>query len=640
MCGISGKLHFDRQRPVVAGTIRRMNRALAHRGPDGEGVFLKGSVGLGHRRLAIIDLSAEARQPMANEDGSVVVSVNGEIYNFKELRRELESAGHRFRSRSDSEVVVHLYEEVGPDCVRRLRGMFAFALWDARRRVLLLARDAAGEKPLYYCLDGEGIVFASELWALLQDPSVPADPDPEALGQYLRFGYVPSPWTAFRGVRKLPAAHYLVVEDGRARVERYWRLDYSRKVGRGASEAELCERLLAELRAAVQRQLVSDVPIGAFLSGGVDSSTIVALMTQVASSRVKTFSIAFGEEDVNEAGFSRLVAARLGTSHHEQVVRPAAVDVLPELVRHYGEPFADPAAVPTYYLARMTREHVTVALSGDGGDENFAGYDHYPKLLRYPSAGRLPRVASRMLTSLTAPLRRTPPSLAARVGRIVTVGVEPPATRYARSLELSGDWVTWLCRPEFAARVRDDASSHVDEGGIGALDAMLKRDVERGLPDRMLTKVDVAAMANSLEVRAPMMDPGVMQLAASLPPELKLRGVTGKYLLRRAVKGLIPDEVISRRKQGFVVPVGRWLRVELRQMASDLLLSPGLGQRGYLDPGRVQRLVVDHMSGRVDRGWMIWRLLVLELWHQMVVNQRQRSLGREAPAVGFAGTRE
>lgn len=632
MCGISGKLYFDSDRVVDPEVIRRMSTALAHRGPDGEGVYVNGPVGLGHRRLAIIDLSEDARQPMANEDGSVMITFNGEIYNFTELRKELKEKGHVFRSRSDTEVIIHLYEEMGPECVKRLRGMFAFAIWDENKQRLLLARDRAGEKPLYYYKESNQIVFGSEIVALLQDPSLPVEPDLRAIWQYLHLQFIPSPLSGFQGIRKLPPAHYLMVEDGEVHIERYWALDYSAKVHASASDGELCEMLVAELREAVRMRLISDVPLGAFLSGGIDSSAVVALMTQCVDTPIKTFSISFREETFSEAPFARLVARRFGTDHQEYEITPNAMEVLPKLIEHYGEPFADAAAIPTYYLSKLARKHVTVALSGDGGDENFAGYDHYRTFKRAEVSRLLPGVARRFMMGVASRLRRNPPGyFAARVGRGLAIVSENGTNRYVSSVNMTGDWIRWLCTPEYLELVGPGqvlAEVSMSQAGRLAdpLDEALRVDTELGLPDNMLTKVDIASMANSLEVRAPMVDHCVMQLAASLPSRLKLRGAIGKYILRKAVRGLVPDEVIERRKHGFQVPVAKWLRGDLREFACDLLLSKRLADRGMLNPVRVRRLLDEHLDGKADwHGW-IWKLLILELWHRIVVEPVSASL--------------
>src|SRR5688572_2757324 len=393
MCGIAGRVNYRSGAPVSAELLVRMCDLIAHRGPDADGVWTDSYVGLGHRRLAIIDLSPGGRQPMTSADGRLVITFNGEIYNFLELRRELENRGHAFRSRSDTEVMLGAYREWGIDCISRFRGMFAFAIWDADARRLFVARDRVGKKPLHYWIDRDGIAFASEPKAFLADAGFTPEPEPAALSAYLNYQYVPSPLSAFKGVRKLPPAHYLLVEDGRVTVERYWKLSYAAK--RHLTEAEACEELIERLRQAVRLRLISDVPLGAFLSGGVDSSTVVALMAGISNGPVKTFSIGFDEKDYDELPYARLVAQRYGTDHHEFVVKPDAVAIFPRLVWHYNEPYADASAIPTYYLSQLARRHVTVALNGDAGDENFAGYRRYitsPPARRFD---RLPRPVRR-----------------------------------------------------------------------------------------------------------------------------------------------------------------------------------------------------------------------------------------------------
>src|SRR3990172_6582565 len=428
MCGIAGRVNFLSGAPVDPVHIRGMCELLAHRGPDGEGTYVDGPVGLGHRRLAIIDLSSAARQPMGNEDGTAWIVFNGEIYNFQELRQGLEE-GHRFRSQSDTEVILHLYEEEGVKCLDRLRGMFAFAIWDARERTLFIARDRLGKKSLYHLVDGDGIAFASEPKAFLADPSFKPQPDLEALSHYLTYQYVPSPLTAFQGVQKLPPAHYLLVRRGEISTDRYWKLHYSQK--RQLTDDEACHELLGRLREAVKLRLISDVPLGAFLSGGIDSSTIVALMAEQASAPLKTCSIGFEEKDYDERTYARQVAQRYGTDHHEFVVRPKAAEICPKLVWHYNEPFADSSAIPTYYLAQLTRQHVTVALNGDAGDENFAGYDRYVANVLAGRSDWVPRSARRALEGLARalPVKRSRNWLS-RSRRFLEALAEPRERRY------------------------------------------------------------------------------------------------------------------------------------------------------------------------------------------------------------------
>jgi asparagine synthase (glutamine-hydrolysing) len=406
MCGIAGKYYVTRERPVHEQVIQRMTAALRHRGPDDEGVWVKGRIGLGNRRLAVIDLSEHGHQPMSNEDGSIWIAYNGEIYGFAALREELQQRGHRFRSHSDTEVIVHAYEEAGPDCLARLRGMFVFAIWDARDESLLVARDRVGKKPLFYYWNGQTLAFASELRALLQDPDVPAEPDHLAIHHYLTYGYVPAPLSAFKGIRKLPAGHLLRLRGGRLEVQQYWGLSYREK--REASEAALSEELLDILDEAVRIRLVSDVPLGALLSGGIDSSAVVALMRRHVSGPLKTFSIGFAEAQYNELEHARTVARHFETDHHEFVVSPKAAELLPPIVWHYGEPFADSSALPSLVVCRIARQHVTVALNGDGGDESFLGYDRYAATRLAAAYDQLPsRGSGRHFCAPRCPAART-----------------------------------------------------------------------------------------------------------------------------------------------------------------------------------------------------------------------------------------
>lgn len=629
MCGIAGRYNFASGAPASPEAIAAMCQLMAHRGPDGHGVRVEGPLGLGHRRLSIIDLSDAGRQPMSYQDGKLWISFNGEIYNFAALREELEREGHAFRSRTDTEVVLAAYLQWGLPFLKRLRGMFAFALWDARRRRLLLARDRVGKKPLFYRLDQHGIAFASESRAFLADTGFEPRANAEALLHYLSFHYVPTPMSGFDGVRKLPPAHYLVVEDGNVAVERYWRLSYRQKCS--LSEDEACEELRHRLEEAVRLRLVSDVPLGAFLSGGIDSASVVALMSRVGTSRVKTFSIGFEEAEYNELAFARQVASRYDTDHHEFIVRPDAAAILPKLVWHYGEPYADSSAVPTYYLAELTRRHVTVALNGDAGDESFAGYERY---LANQLATRLARWPAGVRGPLTAILRRIPrqggpKSLGVRLGRLVDAWSKPLGQRYAA-------WVMGFT-PEMLARVCTesflDATGRVDTAQhiVGAferaeadnvLDATLDVDVQTYLPDDLLVKVDVATMAHSLEGRSPFLDHELMEFAASLPPGLKLRGRTTKYLLKRAMRPLVPAPILERRKMGFGVPLDHWFRADLREMARDLLLSPRALQRGYFREEAVRSLLDDHAEGRALWHHQLWNLLMLELWQREFIDRR------------------
>ncbi len=631
MCGIAGIVDLQ-ARPVDPSLVRRLCDVLVHRGPDDEGYYATGPVALGQRRLAILDLTG-GRQPMGNEDGTVWITFNGEIYNFVELRARLEGLGHRFATRSDTEVIVHAYEQYGPECVKELRGMFAFALWDQARQTLFLARDRVGKKPLFYTeVDGQW-VFASELQALLQHPGLAREVDVLALDDYLTYGYVPAPKTIFRGVHKLPPAHYLTLRlrsSGSAgpeiNVARYWQLAYEPKLA--MSEADAADRLLEVLKEAVRLRMIADVPLGALLSGGIDSSLVVALMSQLSDRPVKTFSIGFDERAFNELPYARLVAQRYGTEHHELIVRPNALEVLPTLVRHYGEPHADSSAIPSYYVAKLTREHVKVVLNGDGGDECFAGYERYAGGLAADRYGRIPEVVRRLAIE---PLGRLIPTSAPRRSRLrqarsfLEVAGHPAPQRYLRwMIYLSAERRDALYSPEF----REQVGGHQAESWLlglweefagarlGPLDTMLALDVESYLPYDLLVKMDIATMANSLEARSPFLDHEVMEFCAKLPANLKLRGMRLKYLLKRAGARLLPPETLARRKMGFGVPVGAWMRGELRSWVEDLLLSPRALKRGYFQPEALRQLVWGHLDGRQEQSFAVWALLWLELWHQ------------------------
>ena len=610
------------------GAIRRMAAVLAHRGPDGEGVFVKDHVGLGHRRLAIIDLSPAAHQPMSNEDGSIWIVFNGEIYNFHELRETLIRKGYSFRSASDTEVIVRLYEDKGLDAIRELRGMFALAIWDANQKHLLLARDRLGKKPLFYFDGPSAFIFASELQSLLEDHSVPRTPDLAAIRNYLTYSYVPYPQTAFQGIRKLPPAHYLLVREGHLLLHRYWDLDYAKQT-REPQEA-LTERLRGSLEEAVRLRMVSDVPIGAFLSGGIDSSTVVALMSRLSKGPVKTFSIGFEDEAFSELPHARVISRRFGTDHHEFVVKSDAVAILPLLVRHFGEPFADSSAVPQYYLSKLASESVTVALSGDGGDEGFGGYGRYVAALLARPADRLPGPLRNGFAALgrgLATFPRATPFLL-RAGHFLRALNDDPGRRYARWMScFDGDQQVALFSKDFLERVRSidpeglilDAYRTSDAAHF--LNATLDVDVRTYLPNDLLVKVDITSMANSVEIRCPFLDHPLIEFAASLPPSVKIRGLKKKYLLKRAVADLLPEQILDRPKQGFAVPIDQWFRHDLKEMAHDILLDPHSLGRGYFRAEVVRGLLDEHVKGVRHWHHQLWNLLMLELWHRACIDR-------------------
>jgi asparagine synthase (glutamine-hydrolysing) len=603
--------------------VRRMCDAMVHRGPDDHGTLTDGPCALGHRRLSIIDLRPEGAQPMTNEDGSIAVVVNGEIYNFQELRRELEAKGHTFKSRSDSEVILHLYEEEGVDFLDRLRGMFALALWDGPRRRLVLARDRFGKKPLFYHAAPDGLVFASELGALAESNHFERRPNMDAIDAFLCLQYVPSPWTAFEGVRKLPAGCRLVCEAGHiGEPERYFELRFDRPTS--GSLAELTERLHVQIEDAVRVRMVSDVSLGAFLSGGLDSSLIVALMAMQSSEPVKTFSVGFTSKDFSELPYAQMVAERYGTDHHELVVQPDMASVIPEFVRHYGEPFADSSALPTWYLCQYTRTGVTVALSGDGGDEAFSGYRRYSHsrtaraLRKLP--GPLPTILAKAIGSIPIPAAQQVRDYGRRL-------MEPEHVRFlGLAAHIPHEDRMALYAPTMRERYAEDPVArrfgklYTASTASDPINRLLELDIQTYLTDDILTKVDIASMAHSLEVRCPLVDQDLMVFAASLPGDAKLRGLQTKLILREVAKPLLPKEILTRPKQGFGLPVDRWMREDLAPLSRDVLLDQTARERGIFDPSAIQTLLRQHQRGE-PRGDQIWALMILELWYRSFIDR-------------------
>jgi len=626
--------------------IAHMRDTLAHRGPDDKGAYIGPGVGLGHRRLSIIDLRPEGRQPMANEDGSVRIVFNGEIYNFKEHREWLLSRGHRFKSRTDTEVIIHLYEEMGVECLKLLRGMFAFAIWDEGKRLLFIARDRLGKKPLYYRFDECRFMFASEIKALLAHPSVGAEPDPAAINHYLAFGYVPGTQSAFKGIQKLPPAHYLTLCQGRIETHRYWRVHYLPKFE--IDEREACEQIIQRLKEAVRLRMISDVPLGAFLSGGIDSSAVVAMMAQLSSKPVKTFSIGFNEPRYDERNYAREIARRFETEHYEFTVLPDTIDVLDKLVWHYDEPYADSSALPTYYLCKLAREHVTVALNGDAGDENFAGYPKYLMNAIAERARRSPAWARRT-TGLVAALGATlfsPDQMIAKKLRALkyTLETEPVLGVAQRMMNFNAQGRRMLYSIDFAATVNQGAPEEMiselyyQTDADNVVDRSLGIDLSLYLPYDLLVKVDVASMAVGLEARSPMVDHEFVEFVARLPHRFKISGLTLKAILKKALKGLLPKDILGRRKMGFGVPLDYWFRGELRDYIRDILLSQRHLERGYFRREAVEKLVENHVTGRVNAQYSIWNLLMLELWHRAQIDA---SVGADQtaqlhPALRFA----
>jgi asparagine synthase (glutamine-hydrolysing) len=620
MCGIAGFAGTPMPREEAALRVRAMCDAIAHRGPDSDGFHIADGVALGMRRLSIIDVSG-GRQPIFNEDGLVTVVFNGEIYNHHSLRRELEAAGHRFRTRSDTEVLVHLYEESGPDMVARLHGMFAFAIWDARKKVLLLARDRTGMKPLSYLESAGGVAFCSELRSLWALDSGRLRVAPGAVMQYLAFGYVPDPASIFEGVKKLPPGHLLVwsAQQG-ARIRKYWAAP--RPAALPVDETPLVEALRARLDAAVASHLESEVPLGAFLSGGLDSSTVVALMSRHASGRVKTFSIGFAEEEFDESAAARAVAAELGTDHTELVLRPNVEEIFDAIATMFDEPHADSTAIPNFLVAQLARQSVTVALSGDGGDELFGGYARYQQALRHgPDPARTLRALlgalGLMLPHIMPGRNRLVDLGRSRWGRYAAKVVEPlrlDEGGVAREDVVGG---TVRVEDQVLARVRADI-------GDDFAAAMMQLDVDTYLPGDILAKVDRTSMAVSLEARVPFLDFDLVDFALQIPGNLRVTAHESKRLFRRAIQGIVPDSVLSRPKRGFSVPLGRWFRGPLRHRI-EALRNPSAELSQYVSAQAVRRLVREHAMGRRDHSIMLWRIIVLDRWLGAV---RDGRLGR------------
>jgi asparagine synthase (glutamine-hydrolysing) len=644
VCGIAGIVGTTPGAGVGPGVVHQMCQTMIHRGPDDEGIYINGPVGLGMRRLSIIDL-AGGHQPIHNEDKTIWVVFNGEIYNFPELRNDLIRSGHRFYTNCDTEVIVHLYEDCGAACVQKLRGMFAFALYDERRSKLLLARDRLGKKPLHYAMINHRFFFGSEIKCLLSVAPELNQIDQEGLLQFFHFGYIPDPYTSFSRIRKLPPGHLLEFAQGQIKVRRYWDLP-TYGTHNSCSEEECLEELEHRLSEAVRIRLISDVPLGALLSGGVDSSTIVALMACASSKPVKTFSVDFRSKDFSEARYGRIVAQHFGTEHYELVIEPDEIgDALDKLTHTMEEPFADSSMLPTYFVSCLARQHVTVALSGDGGDELFAGYDRYLVNLRRRIFDLIPDWAGRQYRELVYPL--LPRGLR---GRKFTYNISLPSReRYLHGLSFlpTGDHASAVFSDGFLACAKQQVSpldrfrDYYDHGPAqDPLSRLLYLDTKTYLTSDILTKVDRMSMATSLEVRVPILDHIFVEWVTSLPAHWKLRGDTQKYIFKKLAERLgVPREVLYRRKQGFSMPLVHWMRSGLRHELVRLLLEPRTLQRGYFNPSAIKELVNDHLRGRRDNSGEIWLLLIFELWYRNFLEARPNegiSISHAAPSLPLA----
>lgn len=647
MCGIAGAAWTRRAMAIDSTTLRRMTDLIVHRGPDAEGQHIAAACGnpeagvaLGFRRLSIIDLST-GNQPLSNEDGSVWVAFNGEIYNYVELREELLAKGHKFATHSDTECIVHAYEEYGIDCLSRFRGMFAFALWDDRNERLILARDRVGKKPLFYRQETDRLSFGSELKTLLQIPGAPREVDPQAIDLFLTYQYVPHPRTILKGYHKLPPGHYAVYERGQLTVSRYWSPPYRSDVSHSLadptlahsqywSQADWQSKLRETMTEAVRLRMRSDVPLGAFLSGGIDSTIVSGLMQSLSSRPILTFSIGFSVAQFDEREYAREAAKLLGTDHQEYIVEPSALDTLPELIWHYDEPFGDSSAIPTMYLSRVTREKVTVALSGDGGDELFAGYDRYQAVRL---AGKIDRMPSFVRSMCGWPLWQKIParveqkSFRRRLKRFLSGLSQSPERRYLRWIGIfDTDARERLYTPAFRDQLNnyDSAEFLLDAYQLCPDRDFITRttaaDVLTYLPCDILTKVDIASMAASLEARSPFLDHHVVELAARMPIELKFEPGVGKKILIETFRDLLPPSIQTRKKMGFGVPIDHWFRGELRSLVEESLLSPRSLARGYFNPQVIREMIDQHVSGQFDHAYRLWNLICLEHWHRTFID--------------------
>ncbi len=620
MCGICG-IHFtDKERVVSPDTLNGMCDVITHRGPDDSGIHIDGATGIGMRRLSIIDL-VTGHQPMCNEDESVWLVFNGEIYNHQELRKELQAKGHIFKTKSDSEAIIHAYEEYGGRCVHKLNGMFAFAIWDRKKRQVLLARDRLGIKPLYYSFDGKTLVFGSELKSLLRSNEVSRDLDLAGLDNFLTFEYIPSPLTLFTSIKKLPPGHILLMRDGQIKTYHYWDLKF---YPTEEKDEIVCEKFREIFQDAVKIRLMSDVPLGAFLSGGIDSSSLVAMMSQVATGPVKTFSIGFENQSYNELEYARLIAEHFETEHHEFIIEPRAVDLISRLINSLDEPIADFSIFPTFLVSEMARQHVTVALSGDGGDELFAGYDTYIADRICRQYQHLP-LALRNGLILKA-LRMIPPTSKKK-------GLINSAKRFAEGAALPEDlhhvrWMTFLSNEEKNLLFDDHVKFHLNgrdpfttvrslfdrSGTDDLLHQQLYVDINFYLPEDILVKVDRMSMATSLEARVPFLDHRIVEFSATIPSRKKLKGFNTKYILKKAMADILPKKILHRGKEGFSIPIKEWLKEELKPMMLDLLSEERIKREGYFNWPYIDLLVKEHLSNKDNHSHRLWALMLFEMW--------------------------
>lgn len=626
MCGIVGKYNFCTKEPVSAKLLKAMCDTIDYRGPDDSGVYVDGHIGLGHRRLSILDLSEQGHQPMASRDKSVWITYNGEIYNFESLKKNLVAKGYTFVSHCDTEVIIYLYLEYGEDCLKYLRGMFAFAVWDSSKNIIFLARDRVGKKPLFYYFDGKTLIFASEIKAILKDSSLNSKINYEAFYDYFKYLYVPDPKTIYKNIYKLKPGHYMVCSSDGIKRKEYWDVSFSNQSNK--SEDNISDELLGILDESVKLRMISDVPLGAFLSGGIDSSGIVALMARQKKDPVTTCSIGFDSEEYDEVEFARIIANKYHTDHHEFTVKENAEEILTDLAFYFDEPFADASAVPTYYVSLIAKQEVTVALSGDGGDENFAGYQKY----------YIDDIENRIRRKIPGPIRKT---ILPYFSKIFSRGNHPlfqKTKTLLNTLSYESNYGFFLTNTEFDDQLWIDLINDDTKRQIGDYDPfsvtkyyydkadtdnhlskILYTDLKTYLPGDILVKVDRMSMANSLEVRAPILDHNVIEYAANIPPDLKYNNSEKKYILKQTFKQILPDEIMYRKKMGFSVPLAQWFREELKEFASNHLLSSNASVNNFFEKDVLKKLWDHHQGKTRNYSTILWSLLMFELWYRKFI---------------------
>lgn len=625
MCGICGVFEYNKQNIIDAASLKKMCRVIEHRGPDDEGIYADSYIGLGMRRLSIIDL-ATGDQPIHNEDESIWIVFNGEIYNFLELKHELEKKGHCFYTACDTEVIVHLYEEMGENCVNRLNGMFAFALYDLKKEKLFLARDRLGIKPLHYMIFNGKILFGSEIKSILQYPDVHRELDLSALNDFLTFEWVPAPATIFKGIKKLLPGHILTVEGSEISLREYWDVNYNETA---KSEEQIAQEILKILEKSVQLRMISDVPLGAFLSGGIDSSAIVALMSKLSDQPVKTFTIGFSEESYNEVEYARKIAEQFGTEHREKIIEPDAIDLMNKVIKNLDEPFADVSTLPTYLVSEFAREHVTVVLTGDGGDETFGGYDQYQANQMMNTYQKLPNfLIKKTIPSVAKRLKPSPQKkgMKNKIKRFVDGASQPDRFEHMR-------WMIYYTEDEkqtlFSSHVLKNLNNIDSYGSVRTyfennkgkdrLAKALYLDTKLYLVDDILTKVDRMSMANSLEARVPLLDHTFVEYVATIPSSMKINKKTRKYIFKKAMGKTLPSDILKRGKQGFSIPIKNWLRSELKDLMEDVLNKKRIKEEGYFNYDYIEKLKKGHLEGKYDHWHKIWALMCFEMWHDTYI---------------------